>query len=342
MASTDVKGGETTSAMPLADSSMDYNVLNESTTSSPITVVADRSTIELAKILGLAEVQAEQLLTNGRQGMIDFQNDIAPSVYIQQMSDDSDILRVLKQHFDQQWLLSSEQWLQTFLNEQKRDAPDLYAQILLHTAEYGMKSGNGKSILSLVIQFIFEIDEGTFNNRFDDILKTLITYGQQGLLRYAEHLAPAVMEQQMVSDSSSLCMALHHYYRQPLNDLLKKSKIPDRRNLYDIALACVIVNGWCLGLSNQKVKNLIATNKYNDLRDILKQYLIDNNMDVPDVPDNSVLTEEPITTSQNPAISTKEISISFIQSNTTQMPDQDTIPKQLIESWEPATKKGEH
>ncbi|CAF1225753.1 unnamed protein product [Didymodactylos carnosus] len=308
--------------MSLTNSSLDFVVLSEATNSLSVTLVAVILAPQISDLLSVDESKAEQLLAKGRQALIDFQNDIAPTVYTEQMSEDK--------------------WFQTFLNEQKLAAPDLYDQILTRTSEYGVKYQKYDPLLSLVVQFIFEFDDETINTLFDGILKTLATFGKEGLKRCVKNLVPAVMEQQLANDSTSLTMALQRYYRQPLEDLLKKSKIPDRHNLFNTALTCVVNSGWCQGLNDPKVRNLVAVNKLTDLKDTLEQYMTENNMAAAEVcPDSSsakVSTNEALPSVTTTITSTTDKSPVLTHTAAALEPDQ-TALKQIVAADESAKKK---
>ncbi|CAF1209459.1 unnamed protein product [Didymodactylos carnosus] len=267
----------------LTNSSMDFEVLSESTNSLPITIGCDTFILRISELLDLEDSKVAQLLTTGLQGLIYFKTDITPAVYTAQMSDDSHLLTLLKQHFELQWQsVPEQQWFQTFLREQKVELPGVYDQFLTRTAEYGSKYQKDNSILALVIQFLFDLDDQTINVLFDDIWKTLIAFGRQGLKHYSELLPPALVEVQMTDDTSPLCLALKQYYEPTLKALFKENAITNRMNLVPTTVNCVVNNGWWLGLNDLKVKNSIASKKFSVLIQSLEQYLNDNNLLKPD------------------------------------------------------------
>ncbi|CAF3981550.1 unnamed protein product [Didymodactylos carnosus] len=279
------------SPLSLTNSSFGYDLVNPTTTTTISTLPSKENlSFQISEILELddstdSEIIVKQLQIKGRQALINEKSRIAEVVYLEQMMEKSDLLNLLKQYFEQEWYQSvtdDETWFKEYLKQQKLDSTALYDEILTRTAEYGITYLKDNTILSLVIQFIFEFDDedGTIYEKFDDIWRTLTTSGRQNLKKYEDQLSTATVEEQL-RDASPLYLALQQYYRQPLKDLLKQSKISDRRNTVDTALQCVVNNGWWQGLHNSNFTRLIAKVKFDFLITHLKQYLNENNLPVP-------------------------------------------------------------
>ncbi|CAF1194712.1 unnamed protein product, partial [Didymodactylos carnosus] len=285
----------------LSLSSLDSSLVNNGN-EFPNTTSEDSFSFQISEILGLddsveSQINIKQLQINGRQGLISIKDEIAPAVYNEQMNNkDSELLQLLKRYYEQQWQSIRDDWFQIVLRQQKVELPEIYEQILIRAAEYGSKYLKDDPIFSLVVQFLFELDDDVMKNEteLDNIWKTLLSCGCQGLKHYTNDLSPAVIQQQLTDDSSSLAMALRQHYRQPLNDLLKKEcKITDKFNLFEIALNCVVQDGWWKGLNDQKVKNLIPPKKFAPMLEKLKSYMNDNHLSLPEVanPAEIVLSE---------------------------------------------------
>ncbi|CAF3587469.1 unnamed protein product [Rotaria sp. Silwood1] len=157
-------------------------------------------------------------------------------------------MKSLKQYFEQHWKVkygSSNQWFTLFLKEYE-DAVN-YDSVLNRTAEYGNKYLKHCPILSIVLQLLFEgIDDKCFNetNVFNDLWYTITNNGLKSIEKFSDNKKRLVLFQ-----------ALREYYRPKLFELLKKSKVTDKDNLFELALNNVAEYGWLQGL--QAVQNKI-------------------------------------------------------------------------------------
>ncbi|CAF4047190.1 unnamed protein product, partial [Rotaria sordida] len=161
---------------------------------------------------------------------------------------DSPLMKSLKKYFEQQWKVkygSSNQWFILFLKEYKNTIN--YDSVLNRTAEYGNKYLKDCPILSIVLQLLFEgIDDKCFNetNVFNDLCCTITNNGLKSIENLSDNKKRSVLFQ-----------GLREYYRPKLFELLGKIKIPDKDNLYELALDNVAEYGWLQGL--QAVKKRI-------------------------------------------------------------------------------------
>ncbi|CAF4564875.1 unnamed protein product, partial [Rotaria sp. Silwood2] len=138
-------------------------------------------------------------------------------------------MKALKKYIEQEWKIkygSSNQWFVLFLKEYK-DAVN-YDFVLKRAAEYGNKYLKDCPILSIVLQLLFEgIDDKSFNeaNVFNDLWCAITNNGLKSITNFSDNKKRLVLLQ-----------ALREYYRPKLFELLDKSKIIDRDNLYELTL----------------------------------------------------------------------------------------------------------
>ncbi|CAF4719583.1 unnamed protein product, partial [Rotaria sp. Silwood2] len=182
------------------------------------------------------------LLENGRQSLSKYEEEFAPDVYTAAINEnDGKLMKALKKYFEQEWKIkygSSNQWFVLFLKEYK-DAVN-YDFVLKRAAEYGNKYLKDCPILSIVLQLLFEgIDDKFFNeaNVFNDLWCAITNNGLKSITNFSDNKKRLVLLQ-----------ALREYYRPKLFELLDKSKIIDRDNLYELTLDNVTEYGWFHGL----------------------------------------------------------------------------------------------
>ncbi|CAF4194262.1 unnamed protein product, partial [Rotaria sordida] len=210
--------------------------------------VADDNPLKLAKneiirVLDLEEHETKDeiindLLENGRQSLSKYKQEFAPKVYKAAMHEnDGPLMKSLKKYFEQLWKIeygSSNQWFILFLKEYKDTVH--YDSVLKRTAEYGNKYSKDCPILSIVLQLAFEsIDDKFFDekNAFNDLWCAITSNGLKSIEDFSDKKKRPVLLQ-----------ALCEYHRSKLFELLEKSKIPDRDNLYELALKNVANCGW--------------------------------------------------------------------------------------------------
>ncbi|CAF3985218.1 unnamed protein product [Rotaria sp. Silwood1] len=230
-------------------------------------IVADDEKLKLAKneiirALDLEECEVKDeiindLLKNGRQSLFKYEDDFAPKVYKAAINENDDILmKCMKKYFEKQWEIiygSSNQWFIKFLQEYK-DAVN-YDSVWKRTAEYGHKYIKDCPILSIALQLLFEgIDDKFFDetNAFNDLLCEITNNGLKSIENFLDN------EKQSV-----LLQALREYYRPKLFELLKKSNITNKDDLYDLALENVAKYGWLQGL--KEVEDRIIVKHYKTL-----------------------------------------------------------------------------
>ncbi|CAF5052185.1 unnamed protein product [Rotaria sp. Silwood1] len=150
-------------------------------------------------------------------------------------------MKSLKKYFEQQWAVkygSSNQWFILFLKEYK-DVVN-YDSVLKRTAEYGTKYLKDCPILSIVLQLLFEdIDDTCMDeiNVFNDLWCVITNNGLKCIENFSDNKRRSV-----------LLKALREYYRPRLFELLEKSQVKDKDNLYELALDNVAEYGWLQGL----------------------------------------------------------------------------------------------
>ncbi|CAF4171578.1 unnamed protein product, partial [Rotaria sordida] len=130
-----------------------------------------------------------------------------------------------------------------------------YDSVLKRTAEYGNKYSKDCPILSIVLQLAFEsIDDKFFDekNAFNDLWCAITSNGLKSIEDFSDKKKRPVLLQ-----------ALCEYHRSKLFELLEKSKIPDRDNLYELALKNVANCGWLQGL--QEVQERIRVKHFKIL-----------------------------------------------------------------------------
>ncbi|CAF1071152.1 unnamed protein product [Rotaria sordida] len=249
----------------------DHNIQNKkegSLSSNLVTIHTDRGkpgnvdddeVLELIKneiicVLDLEEYEIKDkiindLVENGRQSLSKYEKYLLPDIYEAAMNEnDSPLMKSLKKYFEQQWKVkygSSNQWFILFLKEYK-DAVN-YDSVLKRTAEYGNKYLKDCPILSIVLRLLFEgIDDKFFDetNVFNDLWCAITNNGLKSIENLSDNKKRSVLFQ-----------GLREYYRPKLFELLGKIKIPDKDNLYELALDNVAEYGWLQGL--QAVKKRI-------------------------------------------------------------------------------------
>ncbi|CAM4982020.1 unnamed protein product [Rotaria socialis] len=210
---------------------------------------------------------------------------------------------LLKKYYRRKWeeqYGKSNPWFISFIEQyQNGENHDIYERVLTHAAEYGDKNTENCRILSIVLQFLFEtIDDecwtktilfddqylkeqptshfqylrGTENSD-DQFLKetsicdglwyAITNDGLKSITKYSDYIVPLIMHEQLNKSQSVLFQALREYYRTQLFSLLKENKIPDRQQLYDLALDNVAEHGWLTGI--QVIQQKVAPKYYKNL-----------------------------------------------------------------------------
>ena len=124
-------------------------------------------TNEVIKILKLDDDEtgnqiAKDLLENGRNALINHQDELIPKVYKEVMNgNDSRLMNSLKKYFRQRWEIqygSSNPWFIAFLEQYENgENHDIYESVLVRTAQYGNKYMKGSPLLSIVLQLLSKV-----------------------------------------------------------------------------------------------------------------------------------------------------------------------------------------
>ena len=196
----------------------------------------------------------DHLLKNGRQSLIEYKDKIAVHVY-NNLENENLLMKFLKIYFEQQWKLEyshSYQWFSLFLRQyQTNDHQHHYEYILTRTAEYGNRYMKNCSILSIVLQFLFEgIDDQCLKetNIFDQLWTTITNEGLISIRKYSEYIIEEVMTELIDKKQTILFQSLREYYRIDLFHLFIESQISNKQNLYEVTLDNVAEFGWRNGL----------------------------------------------------------------------------------------------
>ncbi|CAF5068436.1 unnamed protein product [Rotaria sp. Silwood1] len=202
---------------------------------------------EIIRALDLEEYEIKDtiindLLKNGRQSLSKYEKYLLPDIYEAAINENhGKLMKSLKKYFEQQWAVkygSSNQWFILFLKEYK-DVVN-YDSVLKRTAEYGTKYLKDCPILSIVLQLLFEdIDDTCMDeiNVFNDLWCVITNNGLKCIENFSDNKRRSV-----------LLKALREYYRPRLFELLEKSQVKDKDNLYVLALDNVAEYGWLQGL----------------------------------------------------------------------------------------------
>ncbi|CAF2633130.1 unnamed protein product [Rotaria sp. Silwood2] len=216
---------------------------------------------EIIRALDLEEHERKDeiindLLKNGRQSLFNYEDDLVPDIYEAAVNEnDGDLMKSLKNYFEQQWKVeygSSNQWFILFLKTYEDDANyGSYKCVLNRTAEYGNKYLKSCPILSIVLQLLFEgIDDQCLNdtNVFDDLWFTITNDGLKSIEKFSDYVSEDEMLKLINKEQLALFQALREYYRPELFQLLEQSSIANRQNLYELTLDNVAEYGWLKGL----------------------------------------------------------------------------------------------
>ncbi|CAF1040423.1 unnamed protein product [Adineta ricciae] len=199
-------------------------------------VISDNNNVEneIATILRLHDYDNKQdivthLLINGRQGLLDYKDDIIPKIFNTQFNTpDAQLILALKTYVRRLWQTqyeSSCHWLIAFIqNYHDNKDPQLYDRILTRTAEYGKRFMKDCPILSIVLQFVLEsMDEECIlsTNTFDEAWETVTSEGMKSLAKYSKYVKEEVMSEELDKNQSTLFRALREYYRPRLGSMLR-------------------------------------------------------------------------------------------------------------------------
>ncbi|CAF1582935.1 unnamed protein product, partial [Didymodactylos carnosus] len=242
-------------------------------------------TNELIKILMLDDDDENKdkivndLLEHGRQSLTNYEEDIIPEIYKEQInSNDSELIKSLKKYFQLKWEKQyglSNEWFISFLKQYKnKKHPDLYEYVLTRTAEHGNKYMKNYPILSIVLQLLFEdIDDKCLKEKcvFDDLWFSITNDGLKSITKYSDYIIAEIMNEQINKKQPGLFQALREFYRQDLFQLFKQSDITDNQNLYDLVLDNIAEHGWINGIKT--IQDKITPKRYKILLENIDLFL---------------------------------------------------------------------
>ncbi|CAF1532932.1 unnamed protein product [Adineta ricciae] len=218
---------------------------------------------EIATILRLHDYDNKQdivthLLINGRQGLLDYKDDIIPTIFNTQFNTpDAQLILALKTYVRRLWQTqyeSSCHWLIAFIqNYHDNKDPQLYDRILTRTAEYGNRFLKDCPMLSIVLQFVLESidDECLLNtNTFDEVWCTMTSEGLTSLAKYSKYMKEEVMSEELDKRGSTLFRALREYYRPRLDSLLRDHGMNGEEVDENVALDFLSEDGVEKGMEN--------------------------------------------------------------------------------------------
>ncbi|CAF1599341.1 unnamed protein product, partial [Didymodactylos carnosus] len=128
---------------------------------------------KIAEVLELddsteSKIIAKELIIKGRHTLRDYEQDVTPTVFKKEMSNNQKTI--------------TEEWFHAFLQKQTSQSFAIYNKILTRTAEYGSKFMKDNAVLSLILQFLFEFDDKTMedDNLCNRMWNTMLSEGHQG------------------------------------------------------------------------------------------------------------------------------------------------------------------
>ncbi|CAF4066931.1 unnamed protein product, partial [Rotaria sp. Silwood1] len=191
------------------------------------------------------------LLESGRQSLVKYQEDIKNEIYADVMDGNHNrLIILLKMYFQQKWETqygTYNPWFISFLKKyQNGENRNIYERVVTRTAEYGNTYMKNYSILSIILQLLFEsIDDECLKetNIFNDLWFTITNDGLTSITKYSDYIIEDVMNEQLNKSQSTLFQALREYYRQAIFSLLKQNNIVDEHNLYDLILDNITEHG---------------------------------------------------------------------------------------------------
>ncbi|UJR17839.1 hypothetical protein I4U23_004738 [Adineta vaga] len=239
---------------------------------------------EIIKLLGLQDDIKYQvvtdLLSNGRQALHQYQEELIPKIYKKEINTaDGQLLQLLKQYFDRQWHSqydSVNQWFTSFITTYQNDKnPQQYERVLTRTAEHGNRYMKDCPVLSIVLQLLFELidDECLLRNTtiFDDLWSTFTNEGLKSIGKYSNYMKEEVLNEEVDKHRSTLYRALCEYYRPRLVAVLKEHHIGEEEIDHDVALDRIAENGVKKGIDliqqeivTRKQKQVLSENLHSN------------------------------------------------------------------------------
>ncbi|CAF1142287.1 unnamed protein product [Didymodactylos carnosus] len=215
------------------------------------------------------------ILENGRQSLVNYQDDIKPKIYRDVMNGSNDkLIILLKNYFQQKWEIeysNSNPWFIAFLKQYGNgENHDRYERVLTRTAKFGNKYMKDCPVLSIVLQLLFQIinDKSlTISDIFNDLWFTITNDGLKSVTQHSTCILKDVLNEQLKMNQLILFQALREYYRQKVFSLLKESDIVYEENLYNVLLDNVAKHGWLADM--KPIENNMTSESYQILLDKL-------------------------------------------------------------------------
>jgi len=263
---------------------------------------------------------ADLVLNNGRQALSSHKDDLGGRIFRDEIeSNGGQLLTLLKQYIEQSWFENTPSWFQNYLTQQRSDSADVYEQILVRSANYGSKFDKPNRILSLAVQFVFELSDNAMlqATTFNDICKVLVVNGRQGIRQREDDLSGRVFNEQLEIPKSIIFLALREHYAEPLKTILGNPDIGiTKAKVIDIVLDCVTEHGWWKGIHDRKVEDEIAKNKRVIIDQKLLEYL--KKEDIPISADILATGPTPATTTTTTSATLQNSSVSSASSISSQ------------------------
>ena len=230
----------------------------------------------------------EDLFKFGQQSLTKYEDYLIPDIYIKMTkTDDNELIKELKNYFEEQIrreYAHSHPWFIEYLNQiQSNDYQDLYADVFIRMAKYGNEFIKNCSILSIILQILFEglfdqclkekniFDKLLFRILFDELWFTITINGIKSMTKYSQYITENLLNEQINDNQSILYRSLSEYYHQELIPFLKDCNIRDRQNLHQLVLNQFTLLGWKDGLPT--IKSQIPPKSYENLSARIENYL---------------------------------------------------------------------
>lgn len=221
----------------------------------------------------------EDLLQHGQRSLRMYRDCQIPDIYINMTNDDdNELIKKLTIYYHERWKRqyhSSNPWFALFLDTiQSTDYRNMYEKVLLRTAKYGNRFMKNCSMLSIILQILFEgitdqcLEE---SNLLNQLWFTITMNGIQSTTQYSRYIITDIMDEQINHNDSILFRSLREYYRQELTPFFQQLNIEDRRNLYQSAFDNLTRLGWKDGLST--LQNKLLPDIYQILLKNIDEYL---------------------------------------------------------------------
>ncbi|CAF1651863.1 unnamed protein product, partial [Didymodactylos carnosus] len=185
------------------------------------------------------------LLVNGRSVLRKYEQLIPPEIFSDEINDDSEtpLLQLIKDQLRKFWESSFQGYPNalSFIDGVKSDNPDHFRSVPQATVESG---GTLTPIVFAVLQLLFHaLDPVTDKDTLREIFNSLKNEGVHSLRKFADYILEDELEEQLKNQESPVVQALLMYNKEQVPTLLKKTKIPNTKHLYNIAAKSVTASG---------------------------------------------------------------------------------------------------